>query len=86
MPSFDAAARAAELREILGRALVAYHVDDAPIMEDAAYDALYDELVAIEAEHPELVTPDSPTRRVGGAVRPVREGRSTSSRWARSRR
>ncbi len=58
--------RAAELREILGRALVAYHVDDAPIMEDAAYDALYDELVALEEAHPELVTPDSPTLRVGG--------------------
>ena len=35
-------------------------------MEDAAYDVLYDELVALEEEHPELVTPDSPTRRVGG--------------------
>ena len=34
-------------------------------MTDAAYDALYDELVALEAEHPELVTPDSPTQRVG---------------------
>ena len=44
---------------------IAYHVEDAPIMEDAAYDALYDELAAIEAEHPELVTPDSPTQRVG---------------------
>ena len=50
--------RAAELREILGRALVAYHVEDAPIMEDAAYDALFDELVALEAEYPELKTPD----------------------------
>jgi DNA ligase (NAD+) len=34
-------------------------------MPDAAYDALYDELVALEAEHPELATDDSPTRRVG---------------------
>jgi len=58
--------RAAELRDLLNRALAAYHVEDAPIMADAAYDALYDELVAIEAEHPELVTPDSPTHRVGG--------------------
>ncbi len=67
MPSSsDAAARAAELRDVLNRALAAYHVDDAPIMEDAAYDALYDELVALEAEHPELVTLDSPTHRVGG--------------------
>jgi len=64
--SSDADARAAELREVLGRALVAYHVEDAPLMEDAAYDALYDELVAIEEAHPELVTPDSPTHRVGG--------------------
>jgi DNA ligase (NAD+) len=65
LPSSDAAARAAELRELLTRALIAYHVDDAPVMEDAAYDALYDELAAIEAEHPELVTPDSPTQRIG---------------------
>jgi DNA ligase (NAD+) len=65
LPSSDQA-RAAELREILNRALVAYHVEDAPIIEDAAYDALYDELVALEDEHPELVTPDSPTHRVGG--------------------
>src|SRR3954449_4423287 len=61
-----AEARAAELRDVLNPALVAYHVEDEPIMEDAAYDALFDELVALEAEHPELVTPDSPTRRVGG--------------------
>ena len=61
-----AAARAAELRDVLNRALIAYHVEDAPVMEDAAYDVLYDELEALEEEHPELVTPDSPTRRVGG--------------------
>jgi DNA ligase (NAD+) len=63
-------ARAAELREILNRALIAYHVDDAPVMSDAAYDALYDELAAIETEHPELVTPDSPTQRVGAPPSP----------------
>jgi len=57
--------RAAELRETLHRALIAYHVDDDPIMSDAAYDALYDELVRLEADHPELVTQDSPTQRVG---------------------
>src|SRR5207253_8763577 len=60
------AAHAAELRDVLSRALIAYHVEDEPIMEDAAYDALFDQLVALEEEHPELVTPDSPTRRVGG--------------------
>src|SRR5581483_1382333 len=67
LPS-SSAARAAELRELLNRALIAYHVDDDPIMDDAAYDVLYDELVAIEAEHPELVTPDSPTQRVGAPL------------------
>jgi DNA ligase (NAD+) len=49
----------------LNRALIAYHVEDDPIMSDSAYDALYDELVALEAEHPELATLDSPTHRVG---------------------
>jgi DNA ligase (NAD+) len=61
-----AASRAAELRDVLNRALIAYHVEDEPIMEDSAYDALFDELLALEEEHPELATPDSPTRRVGG--------------------
>jgi DNA ligase (NAD+) len=68
LPRSDTATRAAELRELLNRALIAYHVDDDPIMEDAAYDVLYDELAAIEAEHPELVTPDSPTQRVGAPL------------------
>ncbi|HST26155.1 MAG TPA: NAD-dependent DNA ligase LigA [Gaiellaceae bacterium] len=58
-------ARAAELREVLTKALVAYHVDDDPIMSDAEYDRLYDELVALEEADPGLVTPDSPTQRVG---------------------
>ena len=43
-----------------------YYVLDAPEISDAAYDALMNELKRIEAEHPELVTPDSPTQRVGG--------------------
>jgi DNA ligase (NAD+) len=60
--------RAAELRAQLNEASIAYHVDDTPIMEDATYDALYDELVRIEEEHPELVMPDSPTRRVGAPL------------------
>src|SRR3954470_17122593 len=65
LPSSEPAKRAAELRETLHRALIAYHVDDEPVMTDAAYDALYDELVALESDHPELVTADSPTQRVG---------------------
>jgi DNA ligase (NAD+) len=61
----DARARAAELRDLLNRALIAYHVEDDPIMTDAAYDALYDELAALEAKYPKLATPESPTQRVG---------------------
>jgi DNA ligase (NAD+) len=68
LSSSDPAARAAELRDLLNRASIAYYVDDAPVMDDAAYDALYDELAAIETEHPELVTPDSPTQRVGAPL------------------
>ncbi len=65
MPSSDPAGRAAELREILTRALIAYHVDDDPVMTDAEYDPLYDELVSLEESDPGLVTADSPTQRVG---------------------
>jgi DNA ligase (NAD+) len=61
------AARVDELRAIVNEALLAYHVEDDPIMSDSEYDRLYDELVALEAEHPDLVTPDSPTQRVGAA-------------------
>src|SRR5262249_59510936 len=58
-------ARAADLRTSLSRWLYEYHVLDDPSVDDAAYDRAYDELVALEQEHPELVTPDSPTQRVG---------------------
>jgi DNA ligase (NAD+) len=60
-----AAQRAAELRELLNRYLYEYHVLDEPSVSDAQYDRLFDELVALEAADPELVTPDSPTHRVG---------------------
>jgi DNA ligase (NAD+) len=60
-----AEARAAELRGLLNRYLHEYHVLDAPSVSDAEYDRLYDELVELEEAQPELVTPDSPTRRVG---------------------
>ena len=58
--------RAAELRRQLEHHGHRYYVLDDPEIGDDAYDALLDELRAIEAEHPELVTPDSPTQRVGG--------------------
>ena len=57
--------RAAELRELLDHHLYRYHVLDDPEVSDAEYDRLYDELVALEEEHPKLRTLDSPTQRVG---------------------
>ncbi len=57
--------RAAELRGLLNRWLHEYHVLDDPSVDDATYDRHYDELVALERAHPELVTADSPTERVG---------------------
>ena len=59
------AERAAELRETLERLNKAYYQDDEPLVADDEYDALLDELRALEAQHPELLTPDSPTQKVG---------------------
>ena len=57
------------LREELRRHEHLYYVLDAPKLSDADYDALYNRLRALEAAHPELITPDSPTQRVGGKPR-----------------
>ena len=64
----DPAARAAELRVLLEDANHRYHVLDAPTMSDREYDLRFRELVDLEAAHPELITPDSPTQRVGAPV------------------
>lgn len=61
----QAAQRAAELRHEIEQHNVRYYVQDAPTISDADYDALMRELVQLETEHPELVTPESPTQRVG---------------------
>jgi DNA ligase (NAD+) len=61
--------RAAVLRDLIRHHEERYYVQDDPEIGDAEFDALVNELKAIEREHPELVTPDSPTQRVGG--RPV---------------
>jgi len=57
--------RAVQLAEQLREHSRAYYVDDDPTISDAEYDRLFRELQAIEAEHPDWVTPDSPTQRVG---------------------
>jgi DNA ligase (NAD+) len=61
----DLAQRAAQLREQLHEHIYRYNVLSRPIISDADYDLLYRELVALETEHPELLTPDSPTQRAG---------------------
>src|SRR3712207_841410 len=64
--SVDVRGRIEELHEQIRYHNRRYYVEDAPEVSDAEYDALYSELEGLEAEHPELVTPDSPTQRVGG--------------------
>ncbi len=61
-------ARVVELRAVLEEASRAYYLDDAPMMSDAEFDEKLRELRALEDEFPELVTPDSPTQKVGGYV------------------
>ncbi|MGJ3246934.1 MAG: NAD-dependent DNA ligase LigA [Elainellaceae cyanobacterium] len=73
-PPSEARQRASELRKLLQEASYAYYVLDDPIMEDSVYDQLYRELQDLESEYPELVMPDSPTRRVG--EQPAKQFRS----------
>ncbi len=62
-------ARIRELRDLLNRYSYEYHVLDQPSVDDAIYDSLFGELKKLEATHPELVTPDSPTQRVGSELK-----------------
>ena len=64
----ELAVQAARLRDLLTRYSYHYYVLDAPLVSDAEYDALFNQLKQLEGEHPELQTPDSPTQRVGGAT------------------
>jgi DNA ligase (NAD+) len=61
----DVQARLDELRETVDHHLYRYHVLDDPEISDAEFDRLFDELKALEEEYPDLITPDSPTQRVG---------------------
>ncbi len=63
----DPSQRIEELRSEIRAHGRAYYEHDAPTVPDATYDGLVRELQALEAEHPELVTPDSPTQQVGAA-------------------
>src|SRR5215467_2493991 len=67
--SKDVREQVEKLREKLRHHEYLYHVLDQPEISDAEYDALMNELKKLEAQHPELITPDSPTQRVGGKPR-----------------
>ena len=60
--------RVNELRTLLNTYSYEYHVLDQPSVSDAIYDSLFQELKQLEVSHPELVTPDSPTQRVGNKL------------------
>jgi DNA ligase (NAD+) len=63
----DPASRIEELRTLIEHHNYLYHVLDAPVISDSEFDALFRELVRLESDHPQLITTDSPTTRVGGA-------------------
>jgi DNA ligase (NAD+) len=75
----SSAEQVARLREQIDRANHAYYVQDTPEISDAEYDRLFRELQALEAEHPELQSPDSPTQRIG-AVAPTAFAKHTHRR------
>ncbi|MDD2917981.1 NAD-dependent DNA ligase LigA [Rhodoferax sp.] len=67
-PEPDDASAMAQLRQTLHEHAHRYYVQDAPTIPDAEYDRLFSQLQALEARHPELITPDSPTQRIGGKL------------------
>ena len=79
------AKRAAELREALRYHAHRYYVLDDPEVSDAEFDALLRELIALEEADPSLVTPDSPTQRVGGEPTLVEIGKQRRQRPVRGR-
>ncbi|MBI5483525.1 MAG: NAD-dependent DNA ligase LigA [Deltaproteobacteria bacterium] len=77
-PDQTAVLRIQELRRLIEQHDHCYYQLDAPAVSDAEYDALFRELAALEEQHPELITPESPTQRVGGA--PIDKFRAVSHR------
>jgi DNA ligase (NAD+) len=76
----DAQKRIDALRQELNRHNRLYYVEAKPEISDPEYDRLYKQLEQLETENPELVTPDSPTQRVGGEPLKAFKTSSTSSR------
>ena len=68
MTQHQPSTRAKELRALLSEYSYQYHVKDTPVVSDAIYDSLFNELKDIEAAHPDVITADSPTQRVGGEL------------------
>ncbi len=66
----EASEKAKELRQTLSKYSAAYYTKDAPLVEDSTYDALYRDLQDLEGAFPDIITPDSPTQKVGGDVLP----------------
>jgi DNA ligase (NAD+) len=77
-PIQNQAARVEELRRLIEKHDRCYYQLDAPVISDAEYDVLFRELTALEKQQPELITPESPTQRVGGA--PVDRFRAVNHR------
>src|SRR5262245_16577877 len=71
MPKGDPAARIKELRDAIRHHEERYYIYNSPEISDEAFDRLLHELEQLEAEYPDLITPDSPTQRVAG--RPIEE-------------
>ena len=66
--SAEISARVSELRRLLEYHAKRYYVDDAPEISDYEYDRMYAALLSLEREYPEYDSPDSPTKRIGGAA------------------
>ncbi len=69
MQKKNAKNRIDELRKLISKYSYEYHVNDAPSVSDAIYDGLFNELKQLEAENPDLITPESPTQRVGNELK-----------------
>ena len=77
----DAQDRILKLRKTIELNSYKYYVEDNPILEDWEYDALFRELKELEEKNPHLITPDSPTQRVGGISEKFEQVAHKNRRW-----